>query len=159
MTIMKKAITRTGTYSLLAILLVLAFSTCKKDAATASGTIIGKWANTYSQQITQYEFKSDSTFEMDVFAKDSVTKNITGYRYKSTGKYTLKNSVLTLYDVSNFSNPNSTFGPITALAPITGAQTSTYTIKIDVQKNQLLFYFICPPNANCIASPIIYYRE
>jgi hypothetical protein len=159
MTIMKKAIIRTGTYSLLTILLVLAFSTCKKDATTASGTIIGKWANTYLQQITQYEFKIDSTFEMEVFTKDSVNKNITGYRYKSTGKYTLKNSVLTLYDISNFSNPNSAFGLITALVPVTGAQTSTYTIKIDVQKNQLLFYFTCPLNASCIASPIIYYKE
>jgi hypothetical protein len=92
-------------------------------------------------------------------ATDSVTKKVIGYRYKSIGKYSVENSELTMYDLANFSNSKNSFGPVEELIPIDGSKTLTYTISLNSWKNKLSLYFTCPLNADCIPSPIIYFKQ
>jgi hypothetical protein len=156
---MKKTLTLSLVFSLLAVFLVINFSACKKNAASGRIDITGKWVKTEFQGIQQYEFKSDHSVEFDVFATDSVTKAIIGYRYKSVGKYNIKNDTLTMFDLINYSNSKNSFGPLTDLIPINGTTTITYTFSMNNQKTKLSFYFNCPFNADCVPSPIVYARQ
>jgi len=156
---MKKTLTSVRIFSLLVAVLVLTFYACKKDAASGSIDITGKWVKTEFQGLEQYEFKSDHTVEYDVIATDSITKKVIGYRYKSVGKYSVKNSELTMYDLANFSNSKNSFGPAVELVPTDSTKTLAYTISLNNQKNKLSFYFTCPLDADCAPSPIIYYKQ
>jgi hypothetical protein len=159
---MKKALTLNRTFSLLAAVLILTFSTCKKDTSNRSINIVGKWSNNVfgsRDVIAQYEFKSDNSFEFYTYKIDTIGKNIIGYGYKSTGNYKIEKSTLTMYNMVNFSNPSGNFVPVAQLVQGGGSSTATDTFTLNSQKNQLSFYFTCPPGADCIPSPIIYYKQ
>jgi hypothetical protein len=156
---MKKILTRSFTFSLLTAFLIVTFYACKKSANGGNIDITGKWVKTEFQGIQQYQFTSDHTVEFDVLATDSVTKAIIGYRYKSVGKYKIKNDTLTMFDLVNYSNSKNSFGSLTDLVPINGPTTITYTFSLNNQKTKLSFYFNCPFNADCVPSPIVYARQ
>jgi hypothetical protein len=158
---MKKALTLTSVFCLLAALLVLTFSTCKKDTAKGNTSIIGKWSNKVSGHndiIGQYEFKSNDSVVFYTYKIDTVSKSVVGYSYKSAGTYKIENATLTMNMVS-FANTAGNFVPLAQLVQSNGSATSIYTMAINSQKNMLSLYFTCPPYADCIPSPIIYYRE
>jgi hypothetical protein len=155
---MKKTLTPVWAFGFLTAILLLTFSACKKDAAAGRIDITGKWTKTEFQGVTQYEFKSDHTVEFTVMATDSVTKKLIGYRYKSIGKFSVEGSELKMYDLTNFSNSKNSFGPAEELVPIDGPKTAIYTISLNSDKNKLSLYFTCPPNANCVPSPIVYFK-
>jgi len=90
---------------------------------------------------------------------DTVSKSIIGYSYMSLGTYKLENSTLTLNYMVSSSNPAGNFVPVSQLVQGGGPVTSIYTIVLDSQKNMLSLYFTCPPYADCVPSPIIYYRQ
>ena len=159
---MKKPLTLTIVFCLSAALLVLTFSTCKKDTAKGNTSIIGKWSNkvfNHSDIIGQYEFKTNDSVVFYTYKIDTVSKNILGYSYKSIGTYKIENSTLTLYNMVSFSDPVEGFVPLAQLIQSNGSATSVYTISINSKTNTLSLYFTCPPYADCIPSPIIYYRE
>lgn len=156
---MKTKLSLIKMFSLLAAVLVFAFSACKKDAANGTIDITGKWAKIQFQGIDQYEFKNDNTVEYNIIATDSITKKIIGYRFRSIGKYSVKNDSLTMFDLVNYSNSKNSFGPATELVPIDGSKTVGYTVSLNAQKNKLLLYFTCPFNADCVPSPIIYNKQ
>jgi hypothetical protein len=159
---MKNAITPLQIFSLFAALVILTFSTCKKDTSNGSAAIAGKWSdNVFASRdvIGQYEFKSDNSVEFLTYKIDTVSNNIIGYGYKSTGSYKIEKSTLTMYNMVNYSNSGGNFVPVDQLVQTGGAATVAYTFALNGQKNQLSFYFTCPANANCIPSPIIYYKE
>jgi len=156
---MKRTLTPAWIFGLLTAVLLLTFFACKKDVANVSIDITGKWAQIEFQGMQQYEFKSDHTVEFTIMATDSVTKQVIGYRYKSVGKYSVENSELKMYDLANFSNSKNSFGPVEELVSIDGFKTLTYTISLNSQKNKLSLYFTCPPNANCVPSPMVYFKQ
>ncbi len=156
---MKKLPAPIQTLSLLTVVLLLTFDACKKDTKTTSIDITGKWALTQFQGIQQYEFKSDQTVEFNVIATDSVTKQVIGYRYKSTGSYTIKNDSLMMFNLKSYTNSKSTYGPATELVPTNGLKTDSYKVALNSQKNKLSLYFTCPPNADCVPSPMVFNKQ
>ena len=157
---MKKALTLNVIFCLSAALLVLTFSTCKKDTAKGNTSIIGKWSNkvfSHNDIIGQYEFKTNDSVVFYTFKIDTVSKSVIGYSYKSIGTYKIENAKLTMNMVS-FANTGGNFVPLAQLVQSNGSATSIYTIVLDSQKNQLSLYFTCSPAGNCVPSPIIYYR-
>jgi len=159
---MKKALTLNRIFRLSAILLVLTFSACKKNTEKGSTGIIGKWSNKVFNQsdiIGQYEFKSNDSVVFYTYKIDTVSKSIIGYSAKSIGTYKIENATLTMNYKVSYANPAGNFVPISQLDQSSGPFTSVYTIVLDNQKNMLSLYFTCPPNADCIPSPIIYYRQ
>ena len=148
------------TISLLTAILLFTVAACKKDNKSAPLDIKGKWALTQFQGIQQYEFKSDQTVEFNVIATDSVTKQIIGYRYKNTGSYTIKNDSLIMFNLKSYTNSKGAYGPATELVPTNAAQTITgYKVSLNSQKNKLYFYFTCPPNADCVPSPMVFDKQ
>ncbi len=159
---MKKERILNWTLSLLAILVVSTFSTCKKDTSGSSATITGKWSNSLigtRNVIEQYEFKSNDSVIFDTYKIDTVTRAVLGYGYHSIGNYKIEKNTLTMYNLVNFSNEAGNFVPLNQLVQGGGSGTETYTFALNGQKNQLSFYFDCPANANCLPSPIVYNRQ
>ncbi|MDB5286327.1 MAG: hypothetical protein JWR05_1276 [Mucilaginibacter sp.] len=142
--------------STLIVILVTAFSACKKDN-TSHVNIVGKWSKSESGYLWQYEFRGDLTYQSTAFATDPATSKVLGYRHKSTGQYRLKGEELTLYNITNYSNPNS-YGPETSLIETNGPETETY-YKAEVSNGKLSLFFTCGPFENCIASPIVYSKQ
>jgi hypothetical protein len=163
---MKKARPLNLVFAILAALSVLTFSTCKKDTAAGSTSIIGKWANNAfantvcvnAAVIQHYEFKSNDSVEFYDYKIDTLTKKILGYGFRSTGKFKIQNSVLTMYNLINFSNSTGDFVPLAQLVQEGSSGTETCTFALNGPKNQLSLYFTCPPNADCAPSPAVYYR-
>jgi hypothetical protein len=155
---MKTKLTLIRILGFLAIALAFTFSACKKDT---DGTlnITGKWGYQQFQGLIQYEFKNDNSVEYNIFAADSVTKKIIGYRFKTIGKYKIKNDSLIMFGLTNYANPKNGFGPATELIPVDGSSTVGYTISLNSQKNKLSLYFTCPFNASCVPSPMIFIRQ
>ena len=159
---MKKSPNLNLVFSLLAVPLILSFAACKKSATGGSIGLTGTWTNKTlgAPDIVQlYNFKSNDSVEFYDYKIDTNTGKILGYGYKTIGKYKLENATLTMYNLASFLNPAGGFGPLSQLAPGNGSVTETYTIAIDSQKKQLSLYFTCPPSADCIPSPIIYFRQ
>ncbi len=155
---MKTKLTLIKILSLLLAVLAFTFSACKKDA---SGTIdvTGKWAILQFQGIQQYEFKNGNQFQYDIIATDSVTKKIIGYRFRVTGKYSVRNDSLVMFDQVNYSNSKNNYGPVTELIPVDGSKTAAYGLSLNGQKNKLSLYFTCPFNADCVPSPMIFVKQ
>jgi hypothetical protein len=148
-----------STCLLVCLVALFLFSACKKNGVTLNADLFALWAKTEFQGVDQYTFNRDGTFEYDVFTTDSVTNAILGYRYKTTGRYTTSNMQLMMYNIQNFSNPNGTYGPITALVAVDGPKTATYTFALNNDKTKLSFYFTCPVNADCTPSPLVYDKK
>jgi len=142
---------------LLAIVLVTAFWGCHKETVTSELNVSGKWIvpAAYSKQWIQYEydFKTDHTFEGTVTSVDSVSKKLTGTSSKSVGKYKIQNSVLTLYDITDYQNKNNTFGPVSELAVVNNiiAVTANYNMVLNASGNILTLTYICGPAEDCTA--------
>jgi hypothetical protein len=157
---MKKSLTLATAFGLLAAVLLLTFSACKKE--TSSGlNITGKWAATVesSQLVTRFEFKSDHTFESSVTAIDSATKETLGIMSKSTGKYEIKNSQLKLYDRVNYANKNNQYGTAAELVTTDAPKTSNYSVTLNDQGNTLSLLYICGPAENCVPLYSVYYTK
>jgi len=158
---MKKERTLSWIFSLLAVLAVLTFSTCKKDAA-GSAAIIGRWSNSPAGSrdiVEQYEFKSNDSVIFYTYKIDTLTHAILGYGYRSMGNYKIEKSTLTMYNLASFSNSEGNFVPLNQLVQTGGSTTETYTFALNSQKNQLSFYFTCPANADCLPSPLVYIKQ
>jgi hypothetical protein len=155
---MKTKLTLIKIFSLLTAVLAFTFSACKKDAGGPLN-ITGKWAIQQFQGIQQYEFKNGNQFQYDIIATDSVTKKIIGYRFRSTGKYSIKNDSLIMFDQVNYSNSKNSYGPVTELTPVDGPKTVAYGLSLNGQKNKLSLYFTCPFNASCVASPMVFNKQ
>lgn len=158
---MKRKLTQNGMVCLLVLVAVLVLSTCKKDGI-GTLNITGTWYTLpYNSKtiVNQYQFKSDSTFEFTTYKIDSISKKTIGYESKLTGNYNLNKNTLNFTGLQYFVNPTYAFGPASLLTPIDGPVTETYTIALNYPKNQLWFYFICPINADCVPSPIIYHKR
>jgi len=155
---MKTKLSLIKIFSLLAAVLAFTFSACEKDAS-GNMDITGKWAQLQFQGIQQYEFKNGNQVQFDVIATDSVTKKIIGYRFRSTGKYSVKNDSLVMFDQVNYSNSKNSYGPVTELIPVDGSKTAAYGLSLNGPKNKLLLYFICPFNASCLPSPMVFDKQ
>ncbi|QEC76111.1 lipocalin family protein [Mucilaginibacter ginsenosidivorax] len=155
---MKTKLTLIKTLGLLAVVLAFTFSACKKDAG-GNIDITGKWAILQFQGIQQYEFKNGNQFQYDIIATDSVTKKIIGYRFRVTGKYSIKNDSLMMFDQVNYSNSKNSYGPVTELIPVSASKTVAYGLSVNSKKNKLSLYFTCPPNADCVPSPMVFSKQ
>lgn len=145
-------------YLIFTIVSVAAVCTgCKKNSAQKS--IVGVWTKTFFQGKNQYIFNKNLSFEYDAIETDSVTKAVLGYRYKLVGTYTYANSTLTLNGIQSYSGPNDGYGQPNQLIPSTSKpMVEIYTAQITNAGNTLSLYFTCPPNADCVPSPIVYSR-
>jgi hypothetical protein len=159
---MKKERILNRIFSLLTILMVLTFSTCKKDNSNGSGTITGKWMHNFignRDVIQQYEFKTNDSVVFYTYKIDTLTNVVLGYSYRSMGNYKIERSTLTIYNLVNFSDPAGNYVPLNQLVQGGGSTNETYTFALNAQKNQLSFYFSCPADASCLPSPIIYFKQ
>jgi hypothetical protein len=142
---------------LLAVVLVTAFWGCHKETVTSELNIAGKWIvpAAYSKQWIQYEydFKTDHTFEGTVTSVDSVSKKLIGTSSKRVGKYKIQNSVLALYDITDYQNKNNAFGPVSELAAVKNiiAVTANYNMVLNASGNILTLTYICGPAEDCTA--------
>lgn len=144
--------------STLIVILITAFSACKKDS-TLYVSIIGKWSKSASDNLQQYQFRDDLTYQSTTFATDPATSKILGYSYKSTGKYRLKGEELMLYNITYYSNPNNfSYGSESDLVKTNGPETETY-YKAEVSNGNLSLFFSCGPAESCIPSPIVYRKQ
>jgi hypothetical protein len=75
--------------STLIVILITAFSACKKDGSLHV-SIIGKWSKSASGNLQQYEFRDDLTYQSTALATDPATSKIFGYRYKKYRQVPLK---------------------------------------------------------------------
>jgi hypothetical protein len=135
---------------------VLFYASCKKDGGQTPLT--GAWVKNYLQGKTQYVFNTDGSFEIDDFATDSVTQKVLGYRSKSLGNYTLKGANLAITINRYFYFPNNSYGPASQIVLMQTASVQNYTVAFNTQQTILYLYFTCPPNADCVPSPLIYYK-
>ncbi|HEY9197571.1 MAG TPA: hypothetical protein VIM77_14950 [Mucilaginibacter sp.] len=157
---MKTKLTLIKTLGFVAVILVAVFAACKKEAASGEIEITGKWAKVLFKGIQQYEFKNGNQFEFDIIAADSVTKKVLGYSYKYTGTYSIKNNSLTIVNMAAYINSKNSYGPVTELVPVNTPQsTINYTVSLNNKKNKLSLYFTCPPNADCVPSPIVFDKQ
>jgi hypothetical protein len=158
---MKKKINLTFVGGLFAITLFFIFSGCKKDSSNELD-ITGKWVLKYphSQSVTLYEFKSNHTFEYSMVTIDSVTKEVIGIASKTVGKYQVKNQQLNFYDRVVYQNKSNQFGSAAELVVNNNSdRTGNYTIAKDDKNNTLSMFFTCPLNADCVPSPMVYYKQ
>jgi hypothetical protein len=153
---MKQFINPAKLLGLLAIALLMAFWSCNKESSTNSElNVSGKWvvSAAFSKQGIQYEydFKTDHTFEGTVTSIDSVSKNLIGTISKRVGKYRIQNSVLTLYDITDYQNKNNAFGPVSELSAINNliAVTANYNMILNADGNVLTLTYICGPAEDC----------
>lgn len=153
---MKQFINPAKVLGLLAVVLLMAFWSCNKESSTNNElNVSGKWVvpAAFSKQGIQYEynFKTDHTFESTVTSIDSVSKNLIGTLSKQVGKYKIQNSVLTLYDITNYQNKNNAFGPTSELAAINTliAVTANYSMILNADGNVLTLTYICGPAEDC----------
>lgn len=137
---------------MLSIVITIVFYACSKDASN-NVSIAGKWSKSSTGYLQQYEFKGDMTYQLNAYATDPSTSAVLGYQYKSLGKYKLEGDKLTLSGIKSFYNASG-YGPETSLTETGSPGSEIYTVKIT--NNKLELHFTCPPNANCVASPIIY---
>jgi hypothetical protein len=157
---MKNKLTPYKILALVVAILAFGLTSCKKDGSAQS--IVGTWTTMFfgsKDVVNQYQFKSDGSVEFDVYKIDTTTKKATGFETKFVGKYTLNGTTLNITNIEYLVNPTYAFGPLKELVPMGGPATSTNTIAFNAEKNQMSIYFICPPNADCIPSPIIYHRQ
>ena len=161
---MKKTINLISAAGLLIMVLLISVSACKKESSKGLN-ITGKWASPITNsQTSQFEFKSDHTFESSVMGIDSITKRSTGIMSKSVGKYELKNSRLILSDIVSYTNKNNQVGPNTELVEVKGAisNTSNYSITLNSEGSVLSLLYICEVNgmiADCTPSKEIFYQK
>ena len=160
---MKKALNLSTTFSLLAVLAVLTFSTCKKDTTSASRPLIGNWSKKLyadSAVMEQYEFKSNDSVVYYIYKIDAVSKSVIGYKYKYAGLYKIDNSIVTLYNMIYFYNPTEKYAAISQMAGGDSYPSSTYKFELNSQKNTLTLYITpCSLALDCFPAPIIYHRE
>lgn len=154
---MKQITNSAKVLGLLAIVLVTAFWGCHKETVTSELNVSGKWIipAAYSKQWIQYEydFKTNHTFEGTVTSVDSVSKKLIGTSSKRVGKYKIQNSVLTLYDITDYQNKNNAFGPVSELAAVNNiiAVTANYNMVLNASGNVLTLTYICGPAEDCTA--------
>jgi hypothetical protein len=131
---------------------------CSKDQKLNTNNVYGTWKKSFAGGSQQYEFKSDSTFIFSDLATEPVTGKVLGYHYKSTGKYRIKQSDLTLYDVKLFVNSKGDYSSEAELSETKEAAPSI-VYKLKMEKKTISLSFDCPINASCIPSPIIFARQ
>jgi len=152
---------------LLAIVLVTAFFGCHKEKVTNSElNVSGKWIvpAAFSKQGIQYEydFKADHTFESTVASIDSISKKLIGTSSKRVGKYKIQNSVLTLYDITDYQNKNGAFGPVSELVAVNNnlAITANYTMVLNAGGDVLTLTYICGPAEDCtVPQGVSYFKQ
>ncbi|MDN5283860.1 MAG: hypothetical protein JWR38_134 [Mucilaginibacter sp.] len=160
---MKKLFNLTFVFGLCAVALLLTISACKKESSNGLN-ITGKWAAAITNsQTSQFEFKSDHTYESYTTGIDSVTKKSTGIISKSVGKYELKNSRLILSDMVGYINKNNQPGPATELLAANNTfNTASYNLTLNDQGNILSLFFICEVNgmiADCTPIKQTFYQK
>ncbi|WP_183567944.1 lipocalin family protein [Mucilaginibacter sp. SP1R1] len=156
---MKRLLNLTTAFGFFSCVLLLAFAACKKESS-AGLNINGKWATVGAPKLTvHYEFKADQTFEASVTGIDSATQKPVGILSKTTGKYTLKNSQLNLYDIVSYANKNYTFGAVSELMVTDGPKTLNYSVTLNDKANMLSLLFICGPADDCTPSHLVYYYK
>ncbi|AMR30834.1 hypothetical protein A0256_05050 [Mucilaginibacter sp. PAMC 26640] len=142
---------------ILAVILSITLYACSKDSAPAVASLVGNWSKSSTGNLSTFEFKSDMTYQSTTFTTDATTGKILGYSFKTTGKYKLIGKALTLYAAIAYANANDSYGTEAELTKTSTPVTEEYTIAVN--NSQLQLYFTCPPNANCIASPIVYFKQ
>lgn len=159
---MKRSLNLIPAFGLLAGILFLAFSACKKDSS-GRGDLTGRWlaAIPKSEQMSLYEFKADHTYEHTQTGTDSVTKKNLGIIAKEVGKYQLKDKQLNLYDMVSYVNKDQKYGPVTDLVVSTGLKSIDYTVLLNAEGNKLSLSRICGPNELCatVYIPGFYYYK
>jgi hypothetical protein len=161
---MKKIYKLTFAISFWAIILLLTFSSCKKDSSNKSG-LNGRWKASFTatNQTAEFEFKSDNTYEYSLSGIDSATSK-TGIIAKQTGRYQLKDNKqsLNLYEIVNYSNKNYKPGPVSDLVTAAGNKTSDYSISFDDKENKFSLVYHCGPAEFCMPTNLqryYYYRQ
>ena len=149
---------------LLCFLLLLTFFSCsKEDAVSPSGKqILGIWFQEDSlpedNRISklQYHFKEDNTLEILRLELDASSKQVLGYRYKSTARYSLHKDKLSFSDFTNYTHNDTlvSYSSLQDLKAVTSQQSGyTVTCKLEDKGQKLTFiYPPCKDTFSCIGS-------
>lgn len=162
---MKKANNLTFATSFWAIILLLTFSSCKKESSNGSG-LNGKWKASFTEtnRIAEFEFKNDNTYEYALSGIDSATSKL-GVIAKQTGKYQLTNNqqALNLYEIVSYSNKGGyKAGSVSDLVITAGNKTSDYNFSFDDKESKFSLVYICGPAEFCLPTNLqryYYYRQ
>jgi hypothetical protein len=133
-------------------ILIFSLQSCtKENISEFSGELAGVWyKENYSDENNQisrleYNFKQDGNFEVLRIELENETREILGYRYRSTGNYTTKGNQLTFYDLMVYSH-NDLEGPFSNLKDLMpGVSGRPYTVTYSIEKNGSELLFIYPP--------------
>ena len=144
--------------------LIFTFIGCSKETTINpyDKKIIGVWFNEdtlheYNRiSKLQYNFKEDNTVEILRVEMDINSMKVLGYRYKSTGNYSLDSNQLSFSNLMNYTN-DDTQGSYSAIEDLKLIKENNidYTVTCKFEKNGKKLTLIYPPCgelANCIGS-------
>ncbi|QMU29772.1 hypothetical protein [Adhaeribacter radiodurans] len=149
---------------LLCFFLLLTFFSCsKEDAVSPSGKqILGIWFQEDSlpedNRISklQYHFKEDNTLEILRIELDANSRQVLGYRYRSTARFSLVKDQLSFSDFTNYIH-NDSLGSYSSLQDLKAAtpQLNGYIVTCKLEDKGRKLTFIYPPckdTFNCIGA-------
>lgn len=144
--------------------ILLTVLSCSKDDRNHLNVndLQGIWYNEdYLQEYNrisrlEYNFKSDNTLEVLRLELSNDSGNILGYRFRTTGNYSLSDDQILFYNLSAYIN-DDTQGSCTEIADLKLIDQIihdyTVTCKIEDNGSRIVFIFPpCGPAANCIGS-------
>jgi len=163
---------RTIAFCFLSALLVFALTRCSKDEKIPVniGDVTGIWYEEDSlvdyNRISrlEYNFKADSSLEIQRIELDINTREVLGYRYRTIGDYMLVGDKLSFLNQVSYGN-DDTKGPYTEienlkLIPDENGISYTITCRFGDNGNKLVFiYPPCGELANCIGSKTLTKKE
>jgi len=125
------------------VVLISIFISCTKETDVYPTKIVGIWSN--SMEI-------DNNFTIERAILNDTSKEILGYRYKATGKYSLKDDILTINKLQIFEH-NDSNGLYTDINnfELSNESESIVNIKFNDAFDQLHFHYPpCGPLENCV---------
>ncbi|HEX2935307.1 MAG TPA: hypothetical protein VHO72_08125 [Bacteroidales bacterium] len=153
--------------SILFWFLALTFFACSKETSNED-KIVGKWFNSDTLRelnrisIAQYDFRADNSLEVLRIEHDLNTKEILGYRYRSTGNYKLEGQQLSFSLQKSYTNDDAlrSYSSIEDLK-LLDKPVENYMVTCKFGENYKTITFVyppCGPAENCIGS-MTYWRE
>lgn len=131
-----------------------------------SDKLVGTWEERFIvneeegiKVINNYDYKDINTYEFTQSYYD-LEDNFLGYRLFREGKYLLEENKLVLKTKQDFRSENEELYPTIEDLKNSGIEgmiesKTEYRTEFSNSGNTVILYFYCPPNASCLAPPVL----
>lgn len=159
----KKLIMKLTAFLFYAFILIFVFSSCSKEHVITLNeeNIKGVWFEEVTLEENnrisrlEYTFKDDNILEVLRIEIGKDSRDVLGYRYRTSGNYKLEGNQLSFYNLVNYCNDDTqvSFTEIENLRLVREGEGDSYTVTCKFEDNGKKLTFIyspCGELANCI---------